>query len=155
MNKTTNRNIKLRAIGLTVMVALCLLSLPSAHFAKNTSAFSFQSSFEGTWKGTAGDPRVDERWTVTYQDGKWDVVGYYYWTKQGHTEDSSRKVGRLAGSFEASNVRMENGVLKFTQTFDQKPISSWADTTRIEATVDGDTVTFKNEYVSGVKLKRT
>lgn len=152
--KNINHSTSLRLVSLIVMAALLILS-SSSHFTNAKTQPSLQNSFEGTYKGLAGDDQLDERWTITNQDGKWDVVGYYYWNKKGASMGSGRKVGRLAGSFEASNVRMEGGVLKFTQSFDRKPISSWADTTNIEATVDGDTLTFKNQYVSGVVLKRT
>jgi hypothetical protein len=155
MNYRRNFNIRRRAIGFALIAVLWLLTQAPLAVGKAHVPQTRNDSFEGTYKGTAGDDQLDERWQITNQDGKWDVVGYYYWNKRGASMGSGRKVGRLAGSFVASNVRMEGGVLKFTQSFDQKPISTWADTTDIEATVAGDALIFKNQYVSGVVLKRT
>jgi hypothetical protein len=121
---------------LFVMVAVC--STISATYA--------QEKFVGEWDGTAGDPRVDEQWRITHVEGKWAVFGYYFWNAQGVAEDATRTAGDLAGQFRGRDVRVEGGTLRFTQTFNPKPIPSWADRATIEAVVNGDRITFKNQW---------
>jgi hypothetical protein len=111
--------------------------------------------FVGEWDGTAGDPRVDEQWRITHVGDKWAVFGYYFWNAKGVAEDGKRTAGELAGEFKGQNVRLVEGTLKFTQKFNPKPFSSWADNTDIDARVAGDTITFTNKYVkTGVELVR-
>ena len=133
---------------------LGLLLLTSTYQGYALSAVSDNESFVGEWNGTAGDQRVDEQWRISHVNGKWAVFGYYFWNEKGVADNQKRTAGDLAGRFKGVNVKVEDGTLKFTQTFDEKPIGDWADTTNIEAQVKGDTITFKNQYVSDVKLKR-
>lgn len=139
------RHLLAKSRPLVLSMALCFPAF-QAHAAGE--------AFAGTWDGTAGDKRVDEQWRISNVNGKWAVSGYYYWSPQGVAEDGGRTAGALAGKFEGANVRLENGALKFTQKFSPKPIANWADDVEIEAQVARDTVTFRNRWVSGVKLER-
>ena len=149
--------IKLHKFTLQVVIFITAIAiLPVNLFAAIQQKLG-QDSFEGTYKGTAGDDQLDERWSISKDDsGNWYVVGYYYWNKKGVANDPAhRKIGKLAGSFESSNIRLDNGMLKFTQTFDNKPIPTWADTTNMEVQLKGNTLIFSNQYVTGIKLTRT
>lgn len=131
-----------------------LLFLVAASVAAPKAALAADEAFTGTWDGTAGDPRVDEQWRITNVNGVWAVNGYYFWNARGVAEDPARVAGALAGTFQGAGVKQENGVLRFTQKFNPKPIPGWADDVDIEARAGGNTITFKNRFVSGVKLER-
>lgn len=122
-------------------------------FPSRGQAQSYESP-EGTWQGTAGDPRLRERWQVLYRGGQWQVNGEYFWNARGVAEDPERRLDAPAGRFTGVNVRVERGRLRFTQRFDVKPFAHWMDDILTEARADGSTLTFKNNWLTGVMLEK-
>jgi hypothetical protein len=109
----------------------------------NPSLNSAALALAGEWQDISGEIGFKEFWSISLNDGQWQVSGKFI------------KDEEVVGSFHGEDVSFdtEKGVLSFAQFFDEKPDESWLPTNQVEAIAEGDTLKIKIRGVEAI-LKR-
>lgn len=98
------------------------------------------SELVGTWAGTSGEGSFEEVWTIKQEKGEWSVSNRYF------------KEGKEVGSSHGESVRYDAGVLRFRQTFDEKPQAHWDNGTTLTLQAEGTTRAVLSRGVGGKVL---